>query len=383
MELKRKQIPMTVVAGPAEGCMTAEQVKEACGRLGLKYAEGDAERVISYVGTSEAVDRMGEVIKLDGWDLGHFLKNPVVLWSHKMDEPPIGSVLRVTRTEKSLAFDVLYARSEDYAFAGTIERLARAGHIRAVSVGFAPSRWHKVEDPAEMEKLGMAQPGICYDEQELWELSNCSVPANPEALRLSLDAKSADKAFDFSAARDLLTTPCSVAGFPVVEMDEPMRLKLAAFYEPMLRLSAAGSTFAGLVLRAWLLSAGVGNGSSAEVLAIRDGLPEFKLALDSAKRDGLLAAVEQKVAALEQRIGALLEKSPEVKAGAVLSKKNFDRISQAVASLNEVLADADRNSDGEPDETPQESAAVEPVPTVEDEDYFRAIDASTLRGLFP
>ena len=56
---------------------------------------------MEFVLSDETVDRLGDVIMSDGWDLTNFKKNPIALWAHRSDQPPIGR-WKDLRAEKGL-----------------------------------------------------------------------------------------------------------------------------------------------------------------------------------------------------------------------------------------------------------------------------------------
>ena len=53
------------------------------------------------VASNETRDRVGDIVKVDGWDLKNFKRNPVLLFAHKYDQPPVGIAknIRVENTE--------------------------------------------------------------------------------------------------------------------------------------------------------------------------------------------------------------------------------------------------------------------------------------------
>jgi HK97 family phage prohead protease len=130
-----------------------------------------------------AVDRDEDTIAVRGWQLDNFRKNPVVLWSHRADELPIGKVVDIGRDERRLHAAVKflpggYGTASDLA--DVIHRLNLDGYLSATSVGFRPLQWDFTED--ETRGADSWFPGIDFHEQELVELSLCCVPSNPEAL---------------------------------------------------------------------------------------------------------------------------------------------------------------------------------------------------------
>jgi hypothetical protein len=48
----------------------------------------DDGRVVTFAISTASVDRMGDTIAVDGWELDRFKANPVVLWAHASDELP-------------------------------------------------------------------------------------------------------------------------------------------------------------------------------------------------------------------------------------------------------------------------------------------------------
>jgi HK97 family phage prohead protease len=113
--------------------------------------------------TTEDTDRMGEVIKLDGWDLTNYMKNPVVLWGHDHYKMPIGICTGIERTATGLLARGKFAPGEE---GQQVRALYDLGVIRATSVGF-------------IEK---DRTGNLITKAELIEFSFVSVPANPMAL---------------------------------------------------------------------------------------------------------------------------------------------------------------------------------------------------------
>ncbi len=129
----------------------------------------DETRSFLAVASDESIDRQGEAIAQDGWDLENYKKNPVVLWGHDYSQPPIGKTLEIGTMNGKLMFRPSFASAEEYSFADTIWKLYRNGFMKAFSVGFIPK---------EME-------GDTFTSQELLEISAVTVPANANALALA------------------------------------------------------------------------------------------------------------------------------------------------------------------------------------------------------
>lgn len=148
--------------------------------LTVKEIKSDnEERIIKFIGTDETRDRTGEVLTLDGWKIGNYLKNPVFMWAHNYTMPSIGQTVKLTvDPEKGLIFDVKFPTREEYAFADTVYKLYKGGYLRAVSVGYSYDRTKNETD---------AEDGTVYvRDKELYELSAAPVPANPAALQIDM-----------------------------------------------------------------------------------------------------------------------------------------------------------------------------------------------------
>ena len=137
-----------------------------------------APHILELVGSSENLDRDGELIKASGWQLDNYRKNPVVLWAHDYRQPPIGKTIGVEVRDGRLVFRVEFAPAETYPFADVIYNLYKGGFLNAASVGFIP---------LETEGGKGKSDSACriYLKQELLELSAVPVPSNPDALTVA------------------------------------------------------------------------------------------------------------------------------------------------------------------------------------------------------
>lgn len=122
------------------------------------------------VASANVVDRDGEIINQDGWDLRNFKKNPQLLWAHNIREvkPPLGKVSKIwfegEGRAKVMKFKALFDMED--TFAADIFRKIKKGFLNAFSVGFMP----------------LEKDGITYTKAELLEISVVPVPSNPAAL---------------------------------------------------------------------------------------------------------------------------------------------------------------------------------------------------------
>lgn len=127
-----------------------------------------------YVLSDETVDRYGDVIKLSGWRLANFKRNPIVLFNHDNDFP-IGRWENVRIEGGALRAKYAAAARGTSPRIDEINNLREQGILKATSVGFKPVK-------AEPRAGGI---GLSYEEQELLECSIVSVPANPNALHVA------------------------------------------------------------------------------------------------------------------------------------------------------------------------------------------------------
>lgn len=150
------------IATQLEGFFASDKGKQFV--ADVKAAKAEESGTFEVIITTEDIDRMGEMIKADGWELERYMLNPIVLWAHNYSELPIG----ITETLEKVDNTKLKAKGK---FAGhqkaqEVRALYDAGIMRATSVGFIPK---------EME-------GNIITKAELLEFSFVPVPCNPYAL---------------------------------------------------------------------------------------------------------------------------------------------------------------------------------------------------------
>jgi HK97 family phage prohead protease len=143
------------------------------------------DRTLRFTISTGGVDRDLDKIDVRGWQLDNYARNPVVLWAHRSDEPPIGKAVdfgkddhRLFSAVQFVPGDGSYGKAGD--FAEMIYRLASTGFLSATSVGFRPIKYDFTDDPTRGGDDWF--PGIDFHEQELVELSIVPVPSNPDAL---------------------------------------------------------------------------------------------------------------------------------------------------------------------------------------------------------
>lgn len=147
---------------------------------GGQEAGEEVDGEMTFVISSEEVDRHGDVVAAAGWRLAEYRQNPVLLWAHDYTRPVIGRARAVWGEPGLLLARLEFAPTD---FAREVAALYRRGYQQGVSVGFKPLRYEE----RRQEGTG-ALLGIRFLEQELLEVSAVPVPANRQALRREVRA---------------------------------------------------------------------------------------------------------------------------------------------------------------------------------------------------
>lgn len=143
----------------------------------------DEKRSFEAIASSEAIDRDGDILTLDGWDFKNFKKNPVLLWAHDAYSLPIGKVADVWIDGKFMKFRPEFMSKELNPFAEQVYQMYKAGFLRSFSVRFDPSKWEDIT-PEKTPKQGeIVRYGRRYLKKELLEISCVNIPANPQAIK--------------------------------------------------------------------------------------------------------------------------------------------------------------------------------------------------------
>jgi hypothetical protein len=147
-------------------------------RVEIKGVDEDAGTVSAVV-SSERVDRDGDIIRVDGWDLKNFNEaNAPLLSSHNYGklQSVIGNWPEMKVQGKRLLGTARYMLGRGNAEADWGFELAKDG-LAVFSVGFRP-------DMALAEKIDGSDdwwPSYEFKGQELLEVSQVTIPANPDA----------------------------------------------------------------------------------------------------------------------------------------------------------------------------------------------------------
>lgn len=136
-----------------------------------------AKRQIEFIISTAAVDRYGDIVEVSGWDLKSYKANPVVLFGHNSSIPPIGKAIKTWKDGDALRSVAEFMPQDISAFAHSIFRMYEEKFLRAVSVGFKPTKYERLKDEEGNETWAYR-----FLKQELLEFSAVPIPANPEAL---------------------------------------------------------------------------------------------------------------------------------------------------------------------------------------------------------
>lgn len=149
----------------------------------------DAKEKVA-VASTDILDRHGERINQEGWDLKNFKKNPVMLWGHDHNEIAVGNarnihIERASGTPRLVFTPDFHEKTEK---ARALKALFEEGWLNSFSVGFIPKEFDGKENT--------------YLKQELLEISAVNVPANAEATMLAFKHL-VDKGFKKSVAKEV------------------------------------------------------------------------------------------------------------------------------------------------------------------------------------
>lgn len=145
----------------------------------VKVIDRKAGRVEAVVST-ETRDRDGDIIRQAGWDLDNFMKNPVMLDSHRYGslEAVIGRWDSMEVKGKKLIGEATYRIGRGQQNADIAFDIAKDGGA-AFSVGFIPD----MSKAKEIDGKNEFFQNFEFNGQQLLEVSQVSVPSNPDAMQ--------------------------------------------------------------------------------------------------------------------------------------------------------------------------------------------------------
>jgi HK97 family phage prohead protease len=183
------------------------------------YLQAGEAGTYTFRASTAAVDRQNEVIDQQGWDLGAYKANPVILDSHRYGsiDDILGKASRVEVMPEGLEIDVQFAPTAKGQMA---QQLVEDGMLRTVSVGFRS----KGRRPGQRSGEPMTHTAM-----ELLEVSMVAIPANREAVRLRgvedevMHEEKAGRRLSKASAAAIAQAIALLQGLLAEEMgDEPM-----------------------------------------------------------------------------------------------------------------------------------------------------------------
>lgn len=104
----------------------------------------EEKHTATFVMSTEAIDRHGDIVEQDSWKLEHFLKNPAFFWGHRSNEFPLGKWVDIRLEDdpempgkKMLVGTAEFAVEVHPDIQRAWDHVVR-GDLNMVSVGFIP-----------------------------------------------------------------------------------------------------------------------------------------------------------------------------------------------------------------------------------------------------
>jgi HK97 family phage prohead protease len=309
------------------------------------------ERVLEFIASTAQVDRYGDIIEVEGWELDNWLKVPVILYGHDYGGFPIGQGISAIKDPlRGLVIQAKFATAAENPEADIAYRLALGGYIRAVSVGFMDLEREPILDN-EGNRTGWR-----FKRAELLEVSLVAVPANPGALIVPVQKGllTQEEAEAFQAKMQ------EAAGKGQLEQgsDDPKSENDGDLNQRLINLSLppteAGCDCSGTLLALCDLA-------EAQRREIEELKSKAGLKLDVVLSEEQLAEIRGQWEALFQGLKADIP-ALQVKAGAVLSAKNREALVEARDRIQAVLDAAEGSSteEGKTKITDYYSLAMDP-----------------------
>jgi HK97 family phage prohead protease len=309
-----------------------------------------ADRVLEFIASTAQVDRYGDIIEVEGWELGNWLKVPVILYGHDYGGFPIGQGINAIKDPlRGLVIQAKFAIAQENPEADIAYRLALGGYIRAVSVGFIDLEREPILDN-EGNRTGWR-----FKRAELLEVSLVAVPANPGALivpvhkgLLTLEEAEALQAKVKKVAEGQERQD---ANDPESEGHDDLNQRLVALGLPP---TEEGGNCSGTLIALCDLA----EGQRREIEELRS---KAALKVDVALSEEQLEEIRGQWEALFQGFKADIP-ILQVKAGAVLSAKNKAALAEARDRIQAVLDAAEGSSteEGKSKITDYYSLAMDP-----------------------
>ena len=138
-----------------------------------------ATRTVRCIISTPTPDRRGDIVLPSGLaNAAEYLKNPVVLWAHQRNTPPVGTCTKLEILPDRIIAETQF--SDATPLARDLFKLYAEGTLRGWSIGFVPKS-------AQPRPRSADEPtGLTFDSWELLEYSAVPIPDNPQALTLAI-----------------------------------------------------------------------------------------------------------------------------------------------------------------------------------------------------
>ena len=265
------------------------------------------------IASDDSVDRMGDSLDINRWNLKNFKKNPVLLAGHQNSPEFVIGVAKNIRVEgNKLLFEPMFHGITEVA--RNIRDMFQEKVLTAWSVGFIPGALMNPDDKSV--------------KNELLEVSAVAVPANANALTSAKaygeDVKKEVKNWVDKSVEEKEETNETIA--EELSDDEKMKKKyelfgevdkiIWAFYKVYMNKDIEVEKFNSLLDETIKLLASVAKGKKAV-----DG--------ENIK----IEAIDDKI----KELNSIRNIEVEVKEGKVISKKNRDKISSSVEQMKQTI----------------------------------------------
>lgn len=178
----------------------------------------------SFIFNTEDVGRDLHVVRNKGIHDDNFRANPVILFAHDDESPPVGRAVDITIADPASRVTVEFTPRDLYPFGDMIGRMVKARYLNCVSESWQPLK----------AKLRAGGEGYDFLEVDLLEISIVPVPALPQAIATAR-AAGIDITPLIAWAEKILDT----GGLTTVKRAELETLRRAA-QMPVRRRSSAG-----------------------------------------------------------------------------------------------------------------------------------------------
>lgn len=147
----------------------------------------------TFIASTERVARDDWIVRVAGWELDNYLRNPVFADSHNYDLLPLGQAVDVRKVLEGdargfdlprLEIDIDWATARENPKAPHVQACYASGLMRAVSVGFIPQEFAELTDEQRSE-LGLRPWGEEVTRADLLELSAVLVPSDAGAVAIT------------------------------------------------------------------------------------------------------------------------------------------------------------------------------------------------------